>query len=80
VTSVPPILAATAGPAMIRFHGHGSPAAPGYAYREDELIDWAGQLRGLAQDVEQVHALMNNCCGDQAQRDAARLAALLDGH
>jgi uncharacterized protein YecE (DUF72 family) len=83
-TSVPPILAVTAQPALIRFHGHSPRWATGdrqekfrYAYGKKELVKWAERLRDLADEAEQLHVLMNNCCGDQAPRDADRLAQLL---
>jgi uncharacterized protein YecE (DUF72 family) len=83
-SSVPPLLLATAEPAVMRFHGRSDAWESGdkqekfrYAYREDELVDWAERLRDFARETEELHVLLNNCCGDQAQRDAARLAALL---
>jgi uncharacterized protein YecE (DUF72 family) len=83
-SSVPPILVSTAEPAMIRFHGHSPAWATGdkqekfrYAYGRQELEDWALRLQQLAAQVDELHVLMNQCCGDQAPRDAATLAALL---
>ncbi|MFI6226558.1 DUF72 domain-containing protein [Micromonospora echinospora] len=83
-SSVPPILTVTAGLAMVRFHGHSTAWESGdkqerfrYAYAEDELARWADLLTELAGHADELHVLMNNCCGDQAQRDAARLADLL---
>lgn len=83
-SSVPPILTATAGLAMVRFHGHSTAWESGdkqerfrYAYGERELAHWAKLLAELAGQADELHVLMNNCCGDQAQRDAARLAGLL---
>ena len=83
-SSVPPILAVTAEPAVVRFHGHSPDWAGGdkqekfrYAYPEAELTLWANRLREFAGEAARLHVLMNNCCGDQAQRDAARLAELL---
>lgn len=85
-SSVPPILVSTAEPAMVRFHGHSAAWATGdkqekfrYAYGATELRDWAQRLRGLADQVDELHVLMNNCCGDQAQRNAAELVELLGG-
>nr|MDT0660617.1 DUF72 domain-containing protein [Micromonospora sp. DSM 115978] len=83
-SSVPPLLTATAEPAVVRFHGH-SPAWDSgdkrkkfrYAYGDDELAWWARRLARFAREVDSVHVLMNNGSGDQAQRDAARLAELL---
>lgn len=84
-SSVPPILFATADLAVVRFHGHSTDWAGGdkqekfrYAYGEEELRRWAELLVDLAGQSDELHVLFNNCCGDQAQRDAARLAGLLD--
>ncbi|OKI50451.1 DUF72 domain-containing protein [Micromonospora sp. CB01531] len=84
VSSVPPILITTADLAVVRFHGHSTGWESGdrqdrfrYAYGEEELQHWSELLRELADQCAELHVLMNNCCGDQAQRDAARLAELL---
>lgn len=84
VSSVPPVLVATTDLAVIRFHGHSAAWESGdkqerfrYAYGEQELRHWSVLLRELADECAELHVLMNNCCGDQAQRDAARLAGLL---
>jgi uncharacterized protein YecE (DUF72 family) len=84
VSSVPPILVATAGLAVVRFHGHSAAWESGdkqdrfrYAYGDEELRRWSVLLTELADQCAELHVLMNNCCGDQAQRDAARLAGLL---
>lgn len=83
-TSVPPILLATAEPAMLRFHGRSRHWSTGdkqekfrYAYSEEELTDWASQLRELSAEADRLHVLFNNCCAGQAQRDAATLKAML---
>jgi len=86
VSSVPPVLVSTAEPALVRFHGHSGAWQTGdkqekfrYAYGEEELRAWVPRLRELADQVDELHVLMNNCCGDQAPRDAARLVELLGG-
>ncbi|MEO3773213.1 DUF72 domain-containing protein [Micromonospora sp. B9E7] len=83
-SSVPPILTATAQPAIVRFHGHSEAWDGGdkqekfrYAYAENELRVWAGLLAELSTEVDDLHVLFNNCCAGQAQRDATRLAQLL---
>ncbi|WP_346116445.1 DUF72 domain-containing protein [Micromonospora coerulea] len=83
-SSVPPILVATADLAVVRFHGHSTAWESGdkqdkfrYAYGEQELRRWSVLLAELADQCAELHVLMNNCCGDQAPRDAARLADLL---
>ncbi|MEQ4303708.1 DUF72 domain-containing protein [Plantactinospora sp. B6F1] len=83
-SSIPPLLLATAEPAVMRFHGHSAEWSTGgkedrfrYAYGDDELADWAKRLRGLAGETDELHVLLNNCCAGQAQRDAATLAGML---
>ncbi|GGR75360.1 hypothetical protein GCM10010169_19270 [Micromonospora fulviviridis] len=84
-SSVPPVLAATADLAMVRFHGHSDKWTSkdihekfGYDYSKRELRDWAPKLRELAGEAERTHVLMNNCYRDYAQRNATTLAGLLD--
>jgi len=86
-SSVPPVVAATAPLAMVRFHGHnrenwerkGISAAEKfrYLYQPTELQPWVPSLRELAQDATEVHAVMNNCYADYAVRNAQDLAGLL---
>ncbi|MEV5766624.1 DUF72 domain-containing protein [Micromonospora sp. NPDC052213] len=84
-SSVPPVLAATADLAVVRFHGHSDKWTSkdihekfGYRYSDRELRDWAPKLRELAENTEQTHVLLNNCYRDYAQTNAATLAGLLD--
>ncbi|MFJ8578163.1 DUF72 domain-containing protein [Micromonospora sp. NPDC093277] len=83
-SSVPPVLAATAELAVVRFHGHSDRWTSkdihekfGYDYADRELRDWAPKLRELAGAAGQTHVLMNNCYRDYAQRNGQRLQALL---
>jgi uncharacterized protein YecE (DUF72 family) len=83
-SSVPPVLAATADLAVVRFHGHSDRWTSkdihekfGYEYSERELNDWAPKLRKLADETRETHVLLNNCYSDYAQRNAAILADLL---
>ncbi|MEU4638198.1 DUF72 domain-containing protein [Micromonospora chalcea] len=83
-SSVPPVLAATADLAMVRFHGHSDKWTSkdihekfGYDYSKRELRDWVPKLRELAGEAEQTHVLMNNCYRDYAQRNGRQLQALL---
>ncbi|NES30070.1 DUF72 domain-containing protein [Micromonospora terminaliae] len=85
-SSVPPVLAATADLAVVRFHGHSDKWTSkdihekfGYDYSKRELRDWAPKLRELAGEAEQTHVLMNNCYRDYAQRNGQQLQALLAG-
>ncbi|TDC41220.1 DUF72 domain-containing protein [Micromonospora sp. KC213] len=82
--SVPPVLAATADLAVVRFHGHSDKWTStdihekfGYRYSERELRDWAPRLRELARNAEQTHVLLNNCYRDYAQTNARQLQDLL---
>jgi uncharacterized protein YecE (DUF72 family) len=83
-SSVPPVLAATSDLAVVRLHGHSERWTSkvieerfGYLYDEDELRDWAQRIAGLSERAAVTHVLTNNCCGDNSQRNAARLAELL---
>ncbi|MEO3807712.1 DUF72 domain-containing protein [Sphaerisporangium sp. B11E5] len=83
-SSVPPVLAATAGLSVVRLHGHSDKWTSriieerfGYLYSEEELDDWAGRIAGLAATAKTTHVLTNNCCADNSQRNAARLMDLL---
>ncbi|MEU7918152.1 DUF72 domain-containing protein [Micromonospora zamorensis] len=86
-SSLPPILAATADLAVVRFHGHSDKWTSkdihekfGYHYSKRELADWAPKLRELADEAGQTHVLMNNCYRDYAQTNAKTLAGLLDAN
>ncbi|PYC67950.1 DUF72 domain-containing protein [Micromonospora arborensis] len=83
-SSLPPVLAATADLAVMRFHGHSDKWTSkdihekfGYHYSKRELADWAPKLRELADEAGQTHVLMNNCYRDYAQTNATTLAGLL---
>jgi uncharacterized protein YecE (DUF72 family) len=86
-TSSPPIAAATAPLAMVRFHGRrndtwGRRAVSvhekfGYDYSTDELKEWQPKLAGLADEARETHVLMNNCYEDYAVRSAKNLAQLM---
>jgi uncharacterized protein YecE (DUF72 family) len=83
-SSVPPIVAATADLAVMRFHGHSDKWESkdiydrfGYRYSESELAEWAPRLRRLADQASRVHVLMNNCYSDYAQTNAQQLIDLL---
>lgn len=68
-------LVATTSLAYVRFHGsvlvyHGN-------YTDDMLADWAGRLRALARDVDDVYVYFNNDAEGYAVANALRLAELL---
>ncbi len=87
-SSVPPVVAATAPLAMVRFHGRNKEnwekrsitAAERfrYLYEPAELKPWASKLAQMAEQTREVHAVMNNCYSDYAVRNADDLAELLD--
>ena len=84
-SSLPPVVAATADLAMIRFHGHNAKDWESgsvqkrfkYLYSGEELKAWAPKIEGLAAEAKQTHVLMNNCYRDYAQQNARELAGLL---
>ena len=83
-SSIPPVLAATADLAVVRFHGHSEKWTShdiyekfGYRYSTTELQGWAPKLLDLANQASQVNVLMNNCYSDYAQRNAAELQDML---
>jgi uncharacterized protein YecE (DUF72 family) len=82
-SSIPPVVAATADLAVVRFHGHSGKWNSrdiyerfGYKYSKDELQDWAPKLQELAEKAK-VQVLMNNCYSDYAQTNAQQLIDLL---
>ncbi|UQU68077.1 DUF72 domain-containing protein [Couchioplanes caeruleus] len=84
-SSVPPIVAATADLAVVRFHGHSDKWTSkdihekfGYDYSGKELREWAPKLRTLAAETGRTQVFMNNCYSDYAQRNATTLIGLLD--
>jgi uncharacterized protein YecE (DUF72 family) len=83
-SSIPPVLAATAGLAVVRLHGHSDKWTSkdiherfGYRYSEPELTEWAQKIGQLAGTAETTHVLFNNCYRDYAQVNARQLAELL---
>lgn len=84
-SSIPPIVAATADLAVVRFHGHSDKWESkdiyerfGYLYDERELQEWVPRIEQLAGQVAgDVHVLTNNCYRDFAQVNARQLAQQL---
>ncbi len=84
-SSLPPVVAATADLAMVRFHGHNAKDWESgsvqkrfkYLYSEKELAEWAPKIAALADEAKQTHVLMNNCYRDYAQQNALELANVL---
>lgn len=86
---MPPVEAVTSEIAVIRFHGRNREgwARAGastdqrydYAYSGDELRQWAGVARRMAERAERLYAMFNNHVGGAMARDAQTLADLLEG-
>ncbi|SNY41737.1 DUF72 domain-containing protein [Paractinoplanes atraurantiacus] len=83
-SSIPPIMAATADLAVVRFHGHSDKWTSrdihekfGYDYSKKELQSWAPRLKELAAGADQTQVFMNNCYSDYAQRNASTLIDLI---
>jgi uncharacterized protein YecE (DUF72 family) len=83
-SSVPPVFAATADLAMVRFHGHSDKWTSkdiyekfGYRYSTRELKGWVPKLQELADSAAETHVLMNNCYSDYATTNAQQLIDLL---
>jgi len=83
-SSIPPVVAATADLAVVRFHGHSEKWESrdiyerfGYRYTEEELAGWAPKVEQLAEQAAEVHVLLNNCYRNYAQVNARQLARLL---
>ena len=83
-SSIPPVVAATADLAVVRFHGHSDKWESkdiyerfGYLYDDRELQEWAPKIEQLAEQAADVHVLLNNCYRNYAQVNARQLADLL---
>lgn len=84
-SSVPAVWRATTpGLAMVRLHGRNAAAWErkdnltaaqrfDYLYRDEELREFVQPIDQLAQQVEQIHVLFNNCHRDYATRNAQSL-------
>ncbi|MCA1707611.1 MAG: DUF72 domain-containing protein, partial [Actinobacteria bacterium] len=84
-SSLPPVVAATADLAVVRFHGHNAAEWESgsvqkrfkYLYSKEELEEWAPKVKDLSAHAEETHVLMNNCYRSYAQDNAKELADLL---
>jgi len=86
-SAMPPVSAATAPWSYVRFHGRnremwGARTATAadrfdYLYEPDELAEWAGPIRALADETERTWVMFNNCKYDYAPRNAREMAAVL---
>jgi uncharacterized protein YecE (DUF72 family) len=83
-SSIPPVVAATADLAVVRFHGHSDKWTSkdihekfGYLYSTRELAEWVPRIEELSTRTAETHVLMNNCYSDYAQRNASELIEML---
>jgi uncharacterized protein YecE (DUF72 family) len=84
-SSLPPVAAATADLAVIRFHGRNAKDWESgsvqkrfaYLYSKDELQEWIPKIESIASEASTTHVLMNNCHSSYAQQNASELAELL---
>jgi uncharacterized protein YecE (DUF72 family) len=89
-SSVPPVAAATADVAEVRFHGRNAEnwekrdisAAERfrYDYSREELEEWLDRVETLTDSSHEIHLMMNNCYSDYGIRSAGMLADLLAEH
>jgi uncharacterized protein YecE (DUF72 family) len=88
-SSLPPITAVTSPQlAVVRFHGRraetweaqGIPVVERfrYLYSQDELDEWVPRIRQAAEQVKDVHVLMNNCYANYGTTNARQIAELLE--
>ena len=86
---MPPIAAATAPLAYVRFHGRNwktwnirgaakSSERFDWMYEPEELAEWVAPIERLASEADEVYGLFNNNRDDFAPRSAAILRRLLD--
>lgn len=68
----------------MRFHGRSASWGRGskeerfrYDYRRAELTAWLPRLHALAEQVAELHVLLNNCCGAAAVQAAETMPGLL---
>ncbi|HVL82293.1 MAG TPA: DUF72 domain-containing protein [Actinomycetota bacterium] len=85
-SSIPPVVAATADLAMVRFHGRRSATWEKkgisarerfrYDYSADELAEWVPGVTQLRESAREVHVMMNNCYRDYAVRSGKKMTQL----
>jgi uncharacterized protein YecE (DUF72 family) len=87
-SSLPPMSVVTSPKmAVVRFHGRrtetweksGIPVVERfrYLYEPDELVEWVPRIREAAEQVPEVHLLMNNCYANYGTTNAREIADLL---
>lgn len=82
---LPPLVLQTTEDAYVRFHGRnaanwwgrGTGDRYDYDYRRDELQEWVGKIRELADRARRIYLFFNNCHAGQAARSAKLMQELL---
>jgi uncharacterized protein YecE (DUF72 family) len=82
---MPPVARRTTDLAYVRFHGRNRQNWWGraggdrydYSYRAEELGEWLGKIRELAERAEKTYVFFNNCHAGQAARSARLMMDLL---
>ena len=87
-TVLPPLAAATADLAYVRFHGRNSATWRArvdsaaerfkYLYSDEELVEWVEPVQQLQEQAGTTYVMFNNCFADYAPRNAKQLMSLLD--
>jgi uncharacterized protein YecE (DUF72 family) len=85
---LPPLAAATADIAYVRFHGRNQASWNArvdsaserfrYLYTEDELSEWVDPIKQLQKSATVTFVMFNNCHADYAPRNARQMMTLLD--
>ncbi|MDP3063548.1 MAG: DUF72 domain-containing protein, partial [Chloroflexota bacterium] len=89
-SSVPPVVAATADQAYVRFHGRNKETWENrvasaserfnWYYSDAELREWVPRLRVLKEQAKATHVLFNTNYQDQGIVNARKLAGLVESH
>jgi len=76
---LPPIRVETSSLVYVRLHGRGSPTWYDYLYSDVELAEWAGRVRGFAEDpgTGEVIIVFNNHPHGYAPRNALKFMEML---
>ena len=82
---MPPLARCTTDRAYVRFHGRneknwwgrGGGDRYDYEYPREELEEWLGKIRELAEKAEKTYVFFNNCHAGQAARSARLMQDLL---
>jgi uncharacterized protein YecE (DUF72 family) len=85
---LPPLAAATAETAYVRFHGRNASTWNArtvsaaerfkYLYSTEQLIEWVEPVRRLQAEAATTYLMFNNCFADYAPRNAQQMLSLLD--